>query len=66
MTGKKGTIVRKDKELDSEQVDIIPQNSVCHVVAEATLDSGKERFQITKPVQGWITKTQVTRWYIDP
>uniref|UniRef100_A0A7S3K1U2 Uncharacterized protein n=1 Tax=Aureoumbra lagunensis TaxID=44058 RepID=A0A7S3K1U2_9STRA len=65
VTGKKGTIVRKDKELDSEQVSIIPQNSLCHVIGEATLDSGKARFQINQPVEGWITQTQVKRWYIE-
>mmetsp|Transcript_21650 Transcript_21650/g.69720 ORF Transcript_21650/g.69720 Transcript_21650/m.69720 type:complete len:166 (+) Transcript_21650:81-578(+) len=63
VTGKKGTIVRAEKELDSEQVKIIPQDSVCYVVDEATLDSGKERFKINKPVEGWITQSQVTRWY---
>lgn len=65
VTGKKGTIVRAGKNLDSDQVQIIPQNTVCHVVEEATLDSGKERFRIVAPVQGWITKTQVERSYVE-
>mmetsp|Transcript_13134 Transcript_13134/g.39695 ORF Transcript_13134/g.39695 Transcript_13134/m.39695 type:complete len:169 (-) Transcript_13134:621-1127(-) len=64
VTGKKGTIVRKDKELDSDQVQIIPKDAVCFVVDEATLENGKERFKITKPVDGWITKAQVAKWYI--
>ena len=64
VTGKKGTIVRKDKELDSEQVQIIPKDTVCHVVGSETLESGKERFKITKPVEGYITAAQVTKWYI--
>jgi len=65
VTGKKGTIVRKDKGLDSDQVQIIPKDSVCHVVEEATLDNGKERFRIVAPVEGWITKTQVQRTVIE-
>lgn len=65
VTGKKGTIVRKEKELDSDQVEIIPKDSVCHVVEEATLDSGKERYKIIAPVKGWVTKTQVERTFIE-
>ena len=47
------------------QVQIIPKDSVCHVVEEATLDNGKERFRIVAPVEGWITKTQVQRTVIE-
>jgi len=66
VTGKKGTIVRAGKDLESDQVEIIPKDAVCHVVEEATLEpSGKERFRIVKPIEGWITKTQVQRWYIE-
>lgn len=64
--GKKGTIVRADKAMDSDQVEIIPKDAVCHVIEEAVLDDGKERFKINAPVEGWVTKSQVTRWYIEP
>jgi len=65
VNGKKGTIVRKEKELESDQVEIIPKDSVCHVVEEATLEGGKQRFRIVSPVAGWVTKTQVTRTVIE-
>ena len=61
--GKKGTIVREGKELDSEKVKIIESGTVVAVEEEATLDSGKERFRISEPCEGWVTKTQVERWY---
>lgn len=64
VTGKKGTIVRAEKELESEQVQIIPKDAVCHVEEEAVLENGKARFRIVSPVQGWITKTQVERTVI--
>lgn len=64
VTGKKGTIVRAAKELESDQVQIIPKDTVCHVVEEAVLESGKARFRIVSPVEGWITKTQVERTVI--
>lgn len=64
--GKKGTIVRADKAMDSDQVQIIPQDTVVHVVEEETLEDGKERMKINVPVEGWVTKSQVIRWYIEP
>lgn len=63
--GKKGTIVRAGQTIDSEQVQIIPAASVCHCVEEKTLEDGKERIRITVPCEGWVTKSQVDRWYLE-
>ena len=61
--GKKGTIVREEKEMDSDKVKIVESGTVVEVMEEATLDNGKERLRVTDPVEGWVTKTQVERWY---
>jgi hypothetical protein len=62
--GKKGTIVREGKEMDSDKVKIIESGTVVAVEETVTLeDSGKERLRISDPCEGWVTKTQVEIWY---
>jgi hypothetical protein len=63
VNGKKGTIVRKAAAMDSDKVQIIESGTVVSVVATTELDNGKVRYEIDEPVQGWVTSTQVDRWY---
>ncbi|KAJ1458647.1 hypothetical protein M885DRAFT_561875 [Pelagophyceae sp. CCMP2097] len=61
--GKKGTIVRGGKDMDSAQLEIIPLGSVCSIVESATLGDGKVRCRITEPIAGWISRDVADRWY---
>ena len=36
---------------------------VVAVVETTELDNGKVRYKIDEPVAGWVTSTQVDRWY---
>ena len=63
VNGKKGTIVRKAAAMDSDKVQIIESGTVVSVVATTELENGKVRYEIDEPVQGWVTSTQVDRWY---
>lgn len=72
--GRKGTIVREEKEMDSDKVKVIESDSIVCVREEATLDDGKVRMRIDAiatgnsvddtPLEGWITKNdKVEIWY---
>ncbi|CAH0377403.1 unnamed protein product [Pelagomonas calceolata] len=63
VNGKKGTIVRKEADMSSDKVQIIESGTVVSVVETTELDNGKVRYEIDEPVQGWVTSTQVDRWY---
>ena len=60
---RKGTIVRKAAAMDSDKVQIIESGTVVSVVETTELDNGKVRYKIDEPVAGWVTSTQVDRWY---
>ena len=50
--------------MDSEKVKIIESGTVVSCKEEATLEeSGKIRYHIDDPVEGWVTSTQVELWY---
>ena len=63
VNGKKGTIVRKEAAMDSDKVQIIESGTVVAVVATTELENGKVRYRIDEPIEGWVTSTQVDRWY---
>jgi hypothetical protein len=63
VNGKKGTIVRKEADMSSDKVQIIESGTVVAVVATTELDNGKVRYRIDEPIEGWVTSTQVDRWY---
>ena len=63
VNGKKGTIVRKEAAMDSDKVQIVESGTVVSVIETTELDNGKVRYKIDEPVAGWVTSTQVDRWY---
>ena len=75
VNGKKGTILRKEAAMASDKVQIVESGSVLAVCETKELEDGKVRYRVEgvladretkvedERIEGWVTATQVDRWY---
>ena len=61
--GKKFHSEEIQSEMGKVAYQIVESGTVVSVVETTELDNGKVRYKIDEPVAGWVTSTQVDRWY---
>jgi len=55
VTGKKGAVVRRDAELDSERIADVPKGTICYAMEQRESSDGKARVRLCFPEVGWAS-----------